>query len=217
MNAARELRRVRYLQAMGLPCHVARRPLPGAAPSRYLGLRRPAQAARALPGTPSAAAAPAAPAPATAGPAPRRATEPVQRFSVAALVAGGYLWVEDLAALPLAREQLQLVAAIARALRHPQVDAAPPRVAQFDWPLHNNPQLAQDRREAAAALHSFLSRQLADADCGALLCLGAAARERLAGDDFPVPVHSLPSTRELLREPVLKGELWRQLRRELLP
>jgi hypothetical protein len=48
MNGAREIRRLRYLQAMGLPVFVAHRPLPGAAPTRKLLLKNPpAAAARA--------------------------------------------------------------------------------------------------------------------------------------------------------------------------
>jgi hypothetical protein len=150
-------------------------------------------------------------------PAARPTADQPLRFHIAALVAAGCLWIEDLGDLPLSQEQWQLVAAIARALTHPRRSVDEPRVAQFDWPLHRNPQLALDADEASAALHSFLERQIDDAGCRALLCCGDAARERIVAQRFTVPVIDLPSTREVLQDPALKPVVWRSLRRQLPP
>jgi hypothetical protein len=228
MTASQEIRRLRYLQAMGVPVYVSRRNLPGARVSRRLGLRAP------QPPAPPAAAAPVASARAAlreslARPQPgRHATGPAtpeappaeaspaastgERFSIAAVISGGRLWVEDLGSEALAVEQLQLMAAIGRALSHPQCDAEAPRVAQFDWPLHDNPQLDLGPAEARAALESFLRRQIGEHGCASVMCCGEAVAARLGAAALPVPVHRLPDSRSLLRDPARKRELWTRLR-----
>jgi hypothetical protein len=218
---------------MGVERYVARRQLPGAAVVTHLALRGTAReqtAGGALAALQAPAAArhraavpeslrdslprevtqrrqapqPAGEPPATAAPGPR--------FSVAAIVCAGRLWIEDLEGDALAREQLALVAAIGRALIHPRRDAEPPRVAQFDWPLSDNPQLDLGAAEAAAALHGFVSRHVAEHGLSSLMCLGERACERLGQHAPPVPLQRLPSTRELLAAPARKRDLWQQLR-----
>lgn len=230
VNASRELRRLRYLQAMGLTVCVARKALPGARPSKRLGLRAGLNAAAPGSGVSDARAAlrasldqPAAstqrsaqresaavsgsPQPPAAGPA----TVPAgaEQFSIATVISGGRLWIEDLGGEALARERVQLMVAMGRALDHPDVDGEQPRVGQFDWPLSNNPQLNLGAGEASAALHSFLGRQLADHGCTAVMCCGDAAAARVSGARFTVPVHRLPDTQTLLSNPQRKRELWR--------
>ena len=229
--AAAELRRLRYLQALGIPAVVSRYDLPGARPTRRLGLR-PGSASRpvAAPAADSAAAvrrqlrdgprdtprdgggpAPAA-SPATTPVPPAAGAAAAVRFSLTAVITGARLWLEDLAGEALAREQVQLMTAIGRALDHPQVDRSPARVAQFDWPLLDNPQLDLGAEEARAALVSFICRQVEDQACRAVVCCGDAARERLQGADLPVPLLQLPGSRELLDAPQRKRELWQTLR-----
>jgi hypothetical protein len=227
MNPERELRRVRCLQAMGLVVHVSRRALPGAATTQRLALKRggPSPAARtavdprsalraSLSGTPPAG---------EAGPHPQGAAgvaiatgqaapEAAERFSVAAVISGGRLWIEDLGTEALSMEQVQLMVAVGRALSHPECDRSAPRVAQFDWPMHDNPQLDLGPGEARAALHSFLLRQLQEQGCEALMCVGPAAAARIDEADFPVPVQCLPDSRALLEDPAGKRRLWSQLR-----
>lgn len=138
--------------------------------------------------------------------------QPVARFSVAALVAGGRLWVEDLGELPLAREQVALITAIARALVHPEGVPAKPPLAQFDWPLSDNPQLDHGEEEARAALQGFLQRLLREHDCSELMCCGSVAQSRLPpAGELPVAVRLLPSSRELLDSPTRKRSLWQEL------
>ena len=222
MSAVAELRRLRYLAALGVTPLVSRAPLPGAAPSRKLALRErgPSQGAPQVP--------PKAPAPGDTAPQPPRvlrdAARPAPgargetagaratRFRLAVIVCARRLWLEELGDQALATEQLQLVVAIARALEHGAGEAAEPAVTQFDWPLHGNRQLDRGADEAAAALSSFLERRLREQACVELMCLGQAAAARVAPLALSRPVRRLPATRALLSAPLRKRELWRELR-----
>ena len=144
-------------------------------------------------------------------PLARGESRDAERFSVAVLAAAGHLWVEDLGDSALAREQVDLVAAMARALTHPQAPEGRPKLAQFDWPMHGNVQLDLSAREALASLASFLERQLQERECRAIVCLGAAASARLAQLSMACPRVDLPATRELLAEPGLKRDAWVRL------
>lgn len=135
-----------------------------------------------------------------------------ERFSLAVLMAAGRLWIEDLAGSALAREQVDLVAAMALALSHPEAPGERPSIAQFDWPMHGNHQLDLGPEEARVSLESFLRRQMQERDCSAIVCLGEGARTRVSGTDLGAPVVVLPGTRELLQEPVRKREAWAALR-----
>ena len=253
MSAVAELRRLRYLAALGVTPLVSRAPLPGAAPSRKLALRERSSFCGELSGEPCAAPRGAlreaprpelqresqekpqqpqqpresrqSPAPwdtappvalATARPAPgeqgQTADPRATRFRLAVIVCARRLWLEDLGDEALATEQLQLVVAIARALEHGAGEAAEPAVTQFDWPLHDNRQLDLGADEAAAALSSFLGRRLHERACVELMCLGQAAVERVAPLALSCPVRHLPATKALLRAPLRKRELWRELR-----
>ena len=220
MSAVAELRRLRYLAALGVTPLVSRAPLPGAAPSRKLALRERSSLSRQSPAPRDTA--PPSPrvlrdaALATARPAPGgqcETTDPrATRFRLAIIVCARRLWLEDLGDEALATEQLQLVVAIARALEHGAGEAAEPAVTQFDWPLHDNRQLDLGADEAAAALSSFLRRRLHERACVELMCLGQAAAERVAPLALSCPVRHLPATKALLRDPLRKRELWRELR-----
>ena len=234
MTALREIRRLRYLEALGVVPLVSRRPLPGAAATRKLRLRpgaaesagktasragrpadhvdaagtlrqqltdAPGQRPVSSPGR--EAAAPELPAKA---PAP-----PAERFCLAVLHAGDQLWIEELVDAVLAREQVELVAAMARALAHPLVQDEKPGVAQFDWPLHGNTQLDLGPGEAASALAGFLNRQLGERAPARLVCLGAAAAQRVGRLELACPHIELPSTREMLDDPLLKRRAWQVL------
>lgn len=248
MSAVAELRRLRYLAALGVTPLVSRAPLPGAAPSRKLALRERLSLSEELCGelsgeprpqlhrepqekpqqpqesrqSPLRDAAPPSPRVlrdatlATARPAPggqgETADPRATRFRLAVIVCARRLWLEDLGDEALATEQLQLVVAIARALEHGAGEAAEPAVTQFDWPLHDNRQLDLGADEAAAALSSFLGRRLHERACVELMCLGQAAAERVAPLALSCPVRHLPATKALLRAPLRKRELWRELR-----
>ena len=233
-----EIQRSVYLRAMGVDSYVSRRQLPGAAETRRLALLRAVPAPQA----PVAAAPPAdagpmrrpaapveiprlaggKPAPAPAAAAVRPAPgEPAPRFSIAAISCGGWLWLEELYS-PLSPQQSQLVQAMAEALLMVYGnDSADPgdrvlaraAVSQFDWPMHSNQQLDQGVQAARAGLAAFIQRKLELADCKGLVLLGRACEERVPLEQLACPrIARTASTADILRDPLLKRQVWRDLR-----
>ncbi len=230
-----ELRRMAYLDAMGVHSYISRSQLPGAAASQRLVIVR----------TEAAAAGPAAPAevedvrrvlapvpqveettvPVTPTPAATAAadsaTQPaaeLPRFSLAAMIAGDWLWLEELNGLPLATEQVQLVQAMARALQRAtgQDEDLPglarPQVVQFDWPMHNNPQLDLGVQAARAGVAGFIERKLEQYHCRGLILLGASCKARVPVDELgDTPVTATLGTAAMLADPQLKKQAWHDL------
>lgn len=132
-----ELRRMAYLNALGVDCYVSRTQLPGAAVTRRLAIvgtpgRTPAAQARVEVGSVVKATSPMlmegilrpdfgvdtrkeavliAPPPNVLP-----GSEPVPRFSLSIIAAGDWLWLEERDGMPLTTEQVQLVQAMAQAL-----------------------------------------------------------------------------------------------------
>lgn len=223
------------LQAMGLTLYVARYPLPGAAPSlpmdddppvvdtaSLVETREPDEpggAGRRLPadllGTVSRGTAPDHDPGPTAVPSPQAdaatATPTLPApFTLAAVTLGGALWLEELPDAVLGRDQVALMRAICRALDWPMTEVV---VNQFAWPMHRNPQFDQGAEAARAALSAFVQRQLEAGQCARLVLLGESARDRLDGLSGEARVLAIPSTRDMLRQPLLKREAWHALRR----
>lgn len=237
MSTLRELQKLACLESLGLQLLVAKSPLPGAAPSvPRLALRPVVPPMRR---EPSASAPPAsassAPSPARSSTAPatnprldvgRKVPGPVSEagqpaagvnspvaglpaFHLAAIVAGGCLWLEPLPGPELEQEPLQLIRAMAFALQRRQDS---PQVTRFDWPLHSNRQLDLSAAAAAAALTGFVLRQVQDRHCRALVLLGQAAGEHLLQPQLDgVPIVLLPPTQELLAQPYSKRKAWQAL------
>ena len=213
-DAAREIRRQTYLQALGMDQYVSRRALPGAAETLRL---RPSSAdpvdadhehatVGGLETLRSAAVEQTARQPSQpAAPAKGADTEAIIRFRIAAIQAGGWLWLEDLGDMPLAQEQVQLIAAMAAAVC---AGGDKPVVAQFDWPMHNNQQLDLGPEAATVSLGSFLERQLTDGQCAGLVLLGDAVGPRLPSNLHCPHRIALPGTRAMLEEPALKRRAW---------
>ena len=239
-----ELTRMGYLDAMGIDSYISRAQLPGAAPSRRLVLV-PREAQRETANNDVAIAAIAAPAlkkerspthlpdiqaprprptpgatPVETAAAARNAAQP--RFSVAAIVAGGWVWLEDLRDMPLAREQVQMVQAMARALQsvapgapESAVGAAevPTQIAQFDWPMHSNQQLDQSAEAASAALASFVRRKAEQAQCRGVVLLGQACTDRVPGQELDYPWAAIShGTADMLANSALKRQVWSELK-----
>lgn len=132
-------------------------------------------------------------------------------FTLAAVALGGRLWLEELPDGVLGRDQVQLMRAICHALAWP---LEPLTINQFTWPMHRNPQFDQSAEAATAALSAFVGRQMEAGQCSQLMLLGSAARDRL-GDMAPgIPVLCTHSTRDMLGNPRLKRDAWRDLRRQ---
>ena len=187
--------------AAGAAPSPASSPAPSPAPSPA---DRPGSLARSL-DAPKARPTPHGTAPAPAA-TPQSGT---LRFRLAAVRAGGALWLEELGDAPLAREQVALVHAMVRACGW--VGEAP-RVQEFAWPMHRNPQLDQGAEAAAVALQAFLARLAGEAALTRILLLGSGARERAATLALPVPAVALPSTRAMLAGAAAKREAWAVLR-----
>jgi hypothetical protein len=225
--ARSEARRGIYLVAMGIDSYVSSQQLPGAAPSRRISLiparsdvHEPPVASTPAPASlvSAVAAVKVKAQSAAAGEAsprhgPDRSTREVaspDRFSLAAIVAGDFLWLEELDGIPLAREQVQLVAAMARAAAgSPSEACQSPEVAQFNWPIHNNAQLDQSREAAQAALAGFIQRKIEQHRCRAVVFLGEACATRVPDDNLlALPRCQLPATLDMLRDPRLKKRAW---------
>jgi hypothetical protein len=223
---------------MGIDTYVSRAQLPGAAPSRRLvRTGAGADASRAGPrpqmpprSTPQAGGedGPAAASPVASPRVSRQVAADVEaaplpaapqtadpaRFSLAAIVAGGVLWLEELQQGILSRDQVQLVAAMANAVApSPQGGGRKPEVTQFNWPMHNNAQFDQSEAAGRAALSGFVARRLGESGCRALVLLGESSARRLPADTLPdVPRVRAPSTLEMLATPDLKKAAWGVLR-----
>ena len=122
--------------------------------------------------------------------------------------------------MPLAREQVQLVQAMAQALGGVQESAgdaaqparARPEVAQFDWPIHTNQQLDLGQEAARASVAGFVGRKLEQQHCRGLVLLGEACKVRVPLEQLDCPlIISTVSTAQMLANPALKKQAWRDL------
>ena len=223
-----EIRRLGYLQALGIDSYVSRRQLPAAAPTRRVGLRRadaapargqPEQVTSRSPG-PRKPRPPAVPAtPATSGPAAKSTvvaaeagTGPV--FSVLACHLGGWYWLDE---IPRGREPgpnyLRLLQSIGAALELP---TAEPLLERFDWPIAPNPRL--DTTEAAArdGFSGFLGGRLERNPVAGLVLLGVANefwldRDALGSRFGIAQLVETVSAWKMLRQPELKKQAWKDL------
>ena len=218
-DAAREIRRQTYLQALGLDQYVSRRSLPGAAETRRLCIDapqpipthdEPAKRGETVtsPAMPPVVEQPARAPAMAAPPAKRPQGGAIEQFRIAAVQAGGWLWLEDLGDMPLAQEQVQLIAAMATAMA---AGGNKPMVAQFDWPMHQNQQLDLGPEAAMTSFGSFVERQLSDSDCAGIVLLGIAVAGRLSADLRCAHRLEIPGTRDMLDNPRLKRQAWASL------
>ncbi len=224
-----ELRRLAYLSALGIDSYVSRNQLPGAAATRRLAVvaKRPEKEAivqQAAPARPDSAAArvrdrrppasrPPVSAPKPVGSVPAEGRESV-RFSLGAVVAGGWLWLEELGELPLAREQVHLIVAMARALSLSAGNTAEIscEVSQFDWPIHNNAQLDQGEGAARAAVAGFVGRKLEQSACRGMVLLGEGCPGRVDLGMFPeLACARVPGTLAMISDPRQKKQAWAAL------
>ena len=234
-SGSQEMRRLAYLDALGVDTYVSRGQLPGAAPTRRLAIVPPAHPVQPA-GRPESIAQPATP------PMPRlNAGQParssqldnavsatavtpassvdVPRFSLTAIEAGNWLWVEELAGMPLTTEQVQLIKSMAGALGHAEgaVESAPgqPQVLQFDWPMHSNQQLDQGEESARAAVAGFIGRKLEESGCRGLVLMGRGCAGWVP--DLGFQVAKIESSADILQQPGLKPAVWRALQALVTP
>ena len=125
-------------------------------------------------------------------------------LSLLLVTSGDVLWVEVLEDQLLRQEQLQLIAAMARAIRGASVRCAH---QQFDWPPAAGSAIAASGG-LEGMLSGFLQRLTGDHATRHIVQLGAC--EVLPASDLPI--HHVPSSLEMLREGSLKQSAWSVLK-----
>lgn len=126
-------------------------------------------------------------------------------LSLLMAITGDVLWIETLEDQLLRREQLQLIGAMARAIRGPDVRTAH---QQFDWPPRAGPALSTHSGGLTGMLTGFLQRLITDNDAQIIIQLGQVA-------SLPVlqaPVYELPSTLAMCRDGLRKQAAWAVLK-----
>ncbi len=126
-------------------------------------------------------------------------------LSLLMAITGDVLWIETLEDQLLRREQLQLIGAMARAIRGPDVRTVH---QQFEWPPRTGPALSPHLGSLTGMLAGFLQRLITDHDAHIIIQLGQVA-------SLPVlqaPVYELPSSLEMLREGSHKQSAWAVLK-----
>jgi hypothetical protein len=126
-------------------------------------------------------------------------------LSLLMAITGDVLWIETLEDQLLRREQLQLIGAMARAIRGPDVRTTH---QQFDWPPRSGPALSAQSGGLAGMLTGFLQRLMTDHDAHMIIQLGPVA----SLPALPAPVYELPSTLAMLREGACKRSAWAVLK-----
>ena len=129
--------------------------------------------------------------------------KPDTPLSLLLVTSGDVLWVEALEDQLLRQEQLQLIAAMARAIRGASVRCAH---QQFDWPPAAGSAIAASGLEGM--LSGFLQRLTGDHATRHIVQLGTC--EVLPASDLPI--HQIPSSLEMLREGSLKQSAWSVLK-----
>jgi hypothetical protein len=130
--------------------------------------------------------------------------KPDTPLSLLLVTSGDVLWVEVLEDQLLRQEQLQLIAAMARAIRGASVRCAH---QQFDWPPAAGSAIAASGG-MEGMLSGFLQRLTGDHATRHIVQLGAC--EVLPASDLPI--HQIPSSLEMLREGSLKQSAWSVLK-----
>ena len=130
--------------------------------------------------------------------------KPVTPLSLLLVTSGDVLWVEVLEDQLLRQEQLQLIAAMARAIRGASVRCAH---QQFDWPPAAGSAIAASGG-LEGMLSGFLQRLTGDHATRHIVQLGAC--EVLPASDLPI--YQVPSSLEMLRVGSLKQSAWSVLK-----
>ena len=141
-------------------------------------------------------------APATARSIPAK-TEPATDVPLALLMvtSDDILWIEVLEDRLLRQEQLQLIAAMARAIRGSAVRCAH---QQLDWPPSGESALRAPPGGLEEMLSGFLTRLTTDHATQHIVQLGAC-------DALPatsIPIHLMPSSLEMLQDGAKKQHAW---------
>ena len=127
-----------------------------------------------------------------------------ERLSLLIVVTQDVLWIEQLDDHLLRKEQLHLVAAMARAIRGSTVKC---EHQQFDWPPAGGFKPSQ-KDGLEDMLSGFLQRLIADHQSQVMIQLGSV--DVLAS--LPFPWRQIPSSLTMLQEPATKRDAWEVLK-----
>ena len=147
--------------------------------------------------------------PVLSGDAPEPITNPALEtttsLSLLMVVSDDLLWVEQLEDQLLRREQLQLIAAMARAIRGVEVRCTH---QQFDWPPAGQVSPAGTQHNLREMLSGYLHRLTSDHAIGHIIHLGPCTV--LPASEMPIT--QVPSSLDLLRDAAQKPRAWEALK-----
>lgn len=123
-----------------------------------------------------------------------------ERLSLLIVVTRDVLWIEQLDDYLLRKEQLHLIAAMARAIHGSTVNC---EHQQFDWPPGGGFKPSQ-KDGLEDMLSGFLQRLITDHQSQVIIQLGSV--EVLPS--LPPALHHIPSSLAMLQEPSIKREAW---------
>ena len=133
------------------------------------------------------------------------APETTTPLSLLMVVSDDVLWVEQLEDQLLRREQLRLIAAMARAIRGVEVRSTH---QQFDWPPTGQELRAGPQHNLKEMLSGYLHRLTSDHAIGHIIHLGPCA----VLPESEMPVTQMPSSLGLLRDAAQKPKAWEALK-----
>jgi hypothetical protein len=211
-----ELRRRAYLDAMGVDTYLSRAQLPGAAPTKKLVVVKAVEALEETPATIQMPAIDLSPQSKGVRKVPsekeseKPESHPAVEFSVTTFRTGQWLWLEQLPRQQaLMRDQVLLVQAMAQALGW---GSGKPDISQFNWPIHNNTQLALGEDAARASLGGFIMRKFENESCRGIVILGTDCQRWLPEGFLENGLQiATVSTSDMLHNPPLKKQAWRDL------
>ena len=126
------------------------------------------------------------------------ASEPV---SLVMVTSADILWIEVLEDQLLRREQLRLIAAMARAIRGTNVQCAH---QQFDWPPTHQSALSNAKGGMSDMLMGFIKRLIRDRATQQMVLMGPCD----CLPDTGLPLLEIPSSLNMLRDGSLKQQAW---------
>ncbi len=126
---------------------------------------------------------------------------PSEPVSLVMVTSADILWIEVLDDQLLRKEQLQLIAAMARAVRGASVRCAH---QQFDWPPAHQPALSSAKGGMSDMLTGFIQRLIRDRATQQMVLMGPCDCLPNAG----LPLLEIPSSVSMLRDGSLKQQAW---------
>ena len=125
--------------------------------------------------------------------------------SLVMVTSADILWIEVLEDQLLRREQLQLIAAMARAVRGTSVKCAH---QQFDWPPARQSALSNAKVGMSDMLMGFIQRLITDRATQQVVLMGPCD----CLPDTGLPLLEIPSSLNMLRDGSLKQQAWDMLK-----